>query len=50
MEHLLEHIPYFQDKVLLRGYIFGVLLIHSSKDYHGRKKTIQERKKNSSYK
>ncbi len=25
MEHLLEHIPYFQDKVLLRGYIFGVV-------------------------
>ena len=25
MEHLLENIPYFNDKILLRGYIFGVV-------------------------
>ena len=25
MEHLLESIPFFQDKVLFRGYIFGVI-------------------------
>ena len=25
MEHFLESIPFFQDKVLFRGYIFGVI-------------------------